>query len=88
MSSFLSAGWSQFLPGFKQGELTARIFWDSASQLSLGSVLNCNLGIGSSFYILFNCVLMDMSLSTAIDKAGEANITAMTNGSFTTTFAT
>ena len=92
-TSFNSAGFSEWIPGFTQGTVRAQGFLDPALQLTPGTQsLTVSLGIGTSaaavaYACTFTGVVLSVTGSTKVDGAGEIEVEIGTNGPFTTTFA-
>ena len=90
ITNFLSGGYSEFIAGFASGTVRARGFLVRTLQLALGQVFTAgsvSLGCGGGLAVTFGGTLMDLSASTAVDKATELEIEIVTNGYFDTVFA-
>lgn len=88
VTNFLSGGFSETIAGFASGTVRTRGILDpSFPQLTLGQALTLDLGIGGGYKVSFSGILLNLTASTAVDKAGEVEFEIGTNGAFSTTFA-
>lgn len=85
-TSFMSNGYSEFIAGFTTGEVTASGFFDPTVTLAIDDSVELSLGIGGGYSISITVTLLDVTYSTAVDRAGEVEIMGRTNGQFTPTF--
>ncbi len=86
-TSFLSNGYSEFITGFTTGEVTASGFFDPTRSITIDDSVDMSLGIGGGYSILITVTILDITYSTAVDRAGEVEVMGRTNGVFTPTFA-
>lgn len=85
-TSFLSNGYSEFITGFTTGEVTASGFFDPTKSLTIDDSVDMSLGIGGGYSILITVTILDVTYSTAVDRAGEVEVMGRTNGVFTPIF--
>jgi len=63
----------------------ARGFIDpSTPSLSLAEALTVELGVGGGYKVSFSGVVLNLTASTSVEKAGELEVELGTNGSFGT----
>lgn len=88
ITNFLSGGFSEWIAGFASGTVQAAGVLVQGLQLAIGSFLeNVSLGCGGGLATTFSGVVLDLSVTTAVDKAAEVNLELGTNGVFSPTFA-
>ncbi len=82
-TSFITEGWSTFLPGFLTGEVSGQGFWNPATPIPIGEIVAVNLGLGGGYGLATTVTVLDFTMSTAVDRAAEVEISGRTNGAFT-----
>lgn len=82
ITSFLSNGWSEFIAGFVTGEVSAQGFYEQGKDLTIGSSIPLSLGLGEGLALTVTITLLDYTISTAVDRAAEIEISGRTNGQF------
>jgi len=85
ITSFLSQSFSTFLAGFVSGEVWGSGFWNAATPIPIGESVTIGLGLGGGYGITTTVTILDFTMSTAVDRAAEVEISGRTNGVFTVT---